>query len=197
MRAFVPKGAKKKGSWQIIYIDLMTNIMIFFVILWSISKGQGKGMSDTEGDVKTRFVSLPADVLFKIGSSLVSSEGLSVFQKLFGGQADGVLNFETGSLSKRMLVIHGHTDGDGQKTLNFDLGYKRALASFLEISRYSKDIPDHITICSHADNLPSEVVPKMSGPLSRDQKELLNELKKKNRRIEIEDRIVNWSLPKK
>ena len=52
-----------------------------------------------------------------------------------------MLNFDTGGLTKRMLVIHGHTDNDGKKDKNLDLGFQRALATYREIAKYGSDRP--------------------------------------------------------
>ena len=47
-----PKGRRTRGEpWMIIYTDLMTIIMVFFVILWSLNQGKDIGISETVGDV--------------------------------------------------------------------------------------------------------------------------------------------------
>ena len=83
--------------WQIVYIDLMTNVMIFFVVLWAVQSAPKKsGISDTVGTETVKTVDLPGDVLFAVGKSDLSDEGRQVFTKLFGGDSDTVLNFDTG-----------------------------------------------------------------------------------------------------
>ena len=79
-------GGKKHGAlWSIIYIDLMTQIMIFFVILWSVEQkqeavkqadisGQGLGI----GNQTVRMVNLPGDVLFASGKTDLEAEGRDV-----------------------------------------------------------------------------------------------------------------------
>ncbi len=70
-RIHAPSSKKGHGAlWSIIYIDLMTQIMAFFVIVWAVEKGakliatkpvgSGIGM----GDQTARMVDLPGDVLF-------------------------------------------------------------------------------------------------------------------------------------
>ena len=90
-----------------------------------------------------------------------------------------------------MIVLHGHTDNDGKKDSNFALGYKRAWSAYEEIQRYNPDLADHAVICTHADNSPVEEVPVIQGKVTKEQREMLRELKSKNRRITIEDRTVN------
>jgi outer membrane protein OmpA-like peptidoglycan-associated protein len=90
-----------------------------------------------------------------------------------------------------MLVIHGHTDNEGQKEKNLDLGYQRALAAYREIARYGTDVPDHVVICTHADNTPAEEVPAFGGTLSAAEQAAVKEAKSKNRRITIEDKLVS------
>ncbi len=43
-------GRQRSDSWQVIYMDLMTIIMVFFVILWSINQREDIGLSDTLGE---------------------------------------------------------------------------------------------------------------------------------------------------
>lgn len=191
-RNFKP-GRKKSGGepWQIIYTDLMTIIMVFFVILWSLNQGKDVGISETIGDTSARMINLPGDVLFPPGKTELSDEGKSVFKKIFYDENGSVLVFQNNGLTKRLLVIHGHTDGDGDKDRNFELGYRRAYAAYNEIKKYNKEIADHAVICSHADNSPVVEVPKFEGRISKIQRETLKQTKSKNRRITIEDTIIN------
>jgi flagellar motor protein MotB len=192
MKKFM-KGSRVTRSsetWPVVYIDFMTNLMIFFVILWSISQGKKVEITAT-GDTTARMVSLPGDVLFPAGKTALSGEGKSVFKKLFTDESGAVLNFENNALMKRLLVIHGHTDGDGRKADNLSLGFHRALASYSEIMSYSKELPDHLVLCTHADNSPAREVPPMKGKLTPEQKKALSAAKSKNRRITIEDKLVS------
>lgn len=178
--------------WQIIYIDLMTNIMIFFVVLWAIQHRPKKGgISDTVGTETVKMVSLPGDVLFPPGKSELSGEGQKVLSRLFADESNVVLNFETGALAKRMLVIHGHTDADGQKDENLELGYKRALAAYRDIRKYGAELADHVVICTHADNTPAQEVPAFTGTLTPAELAVVREAKAKNRRITIEDKLLS------
>ncbi len=178
--------------WQIVYIDLMTNVMIFFVVLWAVqSRPRKSGISDTVGTETVKMVSLPGDVLFPTGKSELSESGHQVMSKLFSDDTHTVLNFDVGPLAKRMLVIHGHTDNEGQKDKNLDLGYQRALAAYREIMKYGGDVPDHVVICTHADNTPAEEVPAFGGTLTAAEQAAVREAKAKNRRITIEDKLVS------
>lgn len=179
-------------TWQIIYIDLMTNVMIFFVILWAIQTRQSKpGVSDTTGTQTVKMVNLPGDVLFPSGSSNLSKDGQGVLGKLFKDDTGTVLNFDTGPLSSRLLVIHGHTDSDGEKDQNLELGYQRALSAYKEIRKYGPELSDHVVICTHANNSPAQEVPPFSGTLSAAEQAQVSAAKAKNRRIAIEDKVVS------
>lgn len=186
--------APRRGfdTWQIIYIDLMTNIMIFFVVLWAIQQRPKKasGISDTLGTETVKMVNLPGDVLFPPGRSELSADGEKVLERLFADDKHVVLNFDTGALAKRMLVIHGHTDSDGVKDENLELGYKRALAAYRDIRKHGGELTDHVVICTHADNTPAQEVPAFSGSLSPAEQQAIKEAKAKNRRISIEDKLL-------
>jgi flagellar motor protein MotB len=185
-------GKKSHGAlWSIIYIDLMTQIMAFFVIVWSVehgakltqtpSLGTGVGM----GDQTVRMVDLPGDVLFASGQTAMAADGKGIVDKLFGDTASGVLSFDQGGLAQRKLVIHGHTDDVGVKDANLQLGYQRAYAVYQEIRRHSKEVPDHVVLCTHADNTPARALP---APAT--DRAAADEARAKNRRITIEDLVV-------
>ena len=187
-RIHPPSGKKGHGAlWSIIYIDLMTQIMAFFVILWSVEHGtkllatkpigSGVGM----GDQTARMVDLPGDVLFASGQTQLAPDGKGVLDKLFGDAASGVLSFDQGGLAERKLVIHGHTDDVGDKDKNFLLGYERAYAVYQEIRKHSNEVPQHVVLCTHADNTPQLAVPEQGDK---------NAARAKNRRITIEDLVV-------
>jgi flagellar motor protein MotB len=194
MRSFVQprQGGKSRGEpWQIIYTDLMTIIMVFFVILWSLNQGKDVGISETIGDVSARMINLPGDILFSPGKSSLSDEGSEVFEQIFYDESGAVLNFEDKGFSKRLVVIHGHTDGDGKKEANFQLGFRRAFAAYAEIKLFNPEIENHAVICSHADNSPQLEVPTFEGEISQAQRQTLKQTKATNRRITIEDTTVN------
>ena len=138
-------------------------------------------------------VNLPGDVLFPPGRNELSRGGQEVMSKLFADPTGTVLNFDTGGLVKRLLVIHGHTDADGVKNSNFDLGYQRALAAYREIQKHGgSELADHVVICTHADNSPAAGgagVRRACSP--RRKQSAVREAKSKNRRITIEDKLVS------
>lgn len=193
-----PSQRKSHGAlWSIIYIDLMTQIMAFFVIVWSVehgtkltqtkSLGTGVGM----GDQTVRMVDLPGDVLFASGQTTLAPDGKDAIDKLFGDADSGVLNFDQGGLATRKLVIHGHTDDVGPKDKNFLLGYERAWAVYEEIKKHGKEVPDHVVLCTHADNTPE--LPVAPGGSATDN----DAARSKNRRITIEDLVVAKPAEKK
>ena len=197
MMRFVPRVAprrpegKKTQVWQTIYIDLMTIIMVFFVILWSISTRKTQGIDDKIGEQTVRMVTLPGDVLFPSGKWNLSESGRKVFSRLFERRPESVLNFDTGGLVRRRLMIHGHTDSDGDKDENLLLGYQRAHSVYKEILKYGKALADHVILCTHADNSAAQEVPAFVGNLTDAQRSVVREAKARNRRITIEDKLVN------
>lgn len=191
MKQYIIRRPRKRTEvWQIIYMDLMTLVMVFFVILWSINQETETGTTDSIGDQTTRMVNLPADVLFPTGKSEMTEEGRGVFAQLFADDTGEVLSFDTAGLTRRLLVIHGHTDSDGKKDANLMLGYRRAHAAYAEIAKYGP-IADHVILCTHADNSPAAETPAFEGEMSAAQKRALDRAKAKNRRITIEDKIVS------
>jgi flagellar motor protein MotB len=197
-RARPVRHKKSHGAlWSIIYIDLMTQIMAFFVIVWTIEHtakatatvnlATGFGM----GDQTVRMVDLPGDVLFASGKTELASDGTVVIDKLFGDAAAHVLDFDRGGLAQRKLVIHGHTDDAGLKDKNFELGYQRAWSVYQAIRKHSKELPSHVVLCTHADNTPTGPAPVEGGlELTDEEKLVIAAARAKNRRITIEDLVV-------
>ena len=204
-RARPVRHKKSHGAlWSIIYIDLMTQIMAFFVIVWTIEHttkttatvnlATGFGM----GDQTVRMVDLPGDVLFESGKTELADGGKQVIAKLFGDPASGVLNFDRGGLAERKLVIHGHTDDVGLKDKNFELGFARAWSVYQEIRKQSEELPNHVVLCTHADNTPSGPSPVEAGlTLTDEQRAVIAAARAKNRRITIEDLVVAAPTEKK
>jgi outer membrane protein OmpA-like peptidoglycan-associated protein len=194
MKIIVRRPVRPKSDvWQIIYMDLITQIMMFFVILWSLNQvaTHTTGASKTIGDTTAHKVNLPGDVLFPSGKAKLTPEGEQVFLKLFQDDTGEVLNFDTGGLTRRVLVIHGHTDSDGAKEANLVLGFQRSLTVYKEIQKYGPEISDHIVLCTHADNSPAMDVPRFQGTLTPAQAKTLGEAKQHNRRITIEDQVLS------
>jgi len=203
-RARPVRHKKSHGAlWSIIYIDLMTQIMAFFVIVWTIEHGS-KATATVNlatgfgtGDQTVRMVDLPGDVLFASGKTELGADGKDVIGKLFGDPASGVLNFDRGGMAQRKLVIHGHTDDVGIKDANFQLGYQRAWSVYQEIRRHSKELPDHVVLCTHADNTPQATPPAAPDPkLTEEEKAVIAAARAKNRRITIEDLVVSPPIAK-
>ena len=197
MKYVVRRQKAKFDIWPVVYIDLMTQIMMFFVILWSISQMQAKrvGARKTLGDTTLHEVTLPGDVLFPSGRTKLTPQGEEVFARLFKDDTGEVLSFETGGLTRRVLVIHGHTDADGKKDDNYVLGFQRALTVYKEIQKYGPEITDHAVLCTHADNTPAREVPLFTGALTPAQTQAISEAKTKNRRITIEDQVNSAVKP--
>lgn len=168
---------RARHVWQVVYMDLLTTVTVFFILAWSITRGKEGAVRHSFGDRTARMVSLPGDVLFPSGKAELSAEGQGVFSRLLRDDAGAVLHFDMGRLVHRQLVIHGHTDSDGAKDDNLFLGYRRALSVYKEIQKYSPEIADHVVLCTHADNSPAAPLP-------------LPEAKAKNRRITIEDQLL-------
>lgn len=188
----LPRITRKKSEvWQIIYMDLITIVMVFFVILWSINRGRDVGSTNATGEETARMVNLPGDVLFPSGKSNLTPQGKEVFRKLFEADRGDVLNFDLGGLNRRLLVIHGHTDSDGGKTRNLALGYQRAYAVYKEIELYGPEIADHVVLCTHADNSPAQETPVFQGTITAAQAAALREAKARNRRITLEDKVMS------
>jgi flagellar motor protein MotB len=178
-------------TWQIIYIDLMTNVMIFFVVLWAIQSRERKTVAPPVGfgTETVKMVSLPGDVLFPPGKNALTPEGQKVLEKLFSDDTHTVLNFDTGPKLKRMLVIHGHTDADGAKDKNLELGFERSIAAYREIRKYGSEVADHVILCTHADNSAVSQIPALESGMSAEEQALIRAAKAKNRRITIEDKL--------
>ncbi len=192
---------KSEGLWAMIYIDLMTQIMAFFVIIWAVDLNDKEtstpelatGMGMGIGDQSVRMVDLPGDVLFASGKTELGAEGRGIIDKLFGDRDSGVLSFDQGGLATRKLVIHGHTDDLGPKDENFELGYQRAWAVYREIRAHSAELPQHVVLCTHADNTPSRAIdgePADGLKLTPEERDIIRQARARNRRIAIEDLVV-------
>jgi outer membrane protein OmpA-like peptidoglycan-associated protein len=176
--------------------------MAFFVIVWAVDLNDKEtatpqlatGMGMGIGDQSVRMVDLPGDVLFGSGKTELGAEGRGILDKLFGDEASGVLSFDQGGLATRKLVIHGHTDDQGPKDENFELGYQRAWAVYRALRALSSEVPQHVVLCTHADNTPARAVeltaPQGGLELTAEERAVIRQARARNRRITIEDLVV-------
>jgi hypothetical protein len=76
----------------------------------------------------------------------------------------------------------------GKKDENFLLGYQRAWNVYQEIRKYGGELPDHVVICTHADNTPAREVPAVQP--GEEANAAVSAARAANRRITIEDVVV-------
>lgn len=181
--------AQEDYTWQAVYMDLVTMLMIFFLLLWVLYQGK-----PSEGIGSYQSVMVEAgDSFFVKGKADLSQKAKDTIKKLSN------VELGLGSIGKtrnrNTLVLHGHTDSDGSKFANLNLGYRRAYNVLVELSKYKPEVLENASICTHADNLKKFKLPYM-GDLgaSAEMRDILSrqtiDSNAGNRRVEIEYKTI-------
>ena len=164
----------QESIWQIVYIDFLTMLVTVFLIFAFAERG---GASDSLGSQK---FTLPGDNSFATKSATLNEEMKTRIHSAFKGLV----------LSRSLIWISGHTDYQGKKEENLQLGFDRAKAVYNEIVQAEPSYAGKAVLCTAADNLPfSEVSETMrKGNLTAKEKSDVEERNRNNRRIEVEMR---------
>ena len=177
-------------TWQAVYMDLITIVMIFFLVLSVVTKGKDEAESDKIGDYSTIEIPIPGDALFSSGRANLTKAGKANLKKLFKSEQASFPELEKTEQMKTEVVLHGHTDDVGGKIGNLNLGYRRALSVYKELKKYRPEVSKFVSVCTHADNLPEEdprpVSTSLKGDILKQVKSFNKRVRKKNRRVILE-----------
>ena len=167
---FQGKTEEDDLTWQAVYMDLITMVMIFFLIMWVISNGK-----EDRGDIRIAKKDVPSDKLFKSGDSkLMDSARSAIDEALFDrvaplpklGELKNSKGKKTGA--RRILMVYGHTDDVGvtggrnpirDQKQNMLLGFKRAYSVYKYVLTKRPDFEGNVGVCSFASYFPATKVP--------------------------------------
>jgi outer membrane protein OmpA-like peptidoglycan-associated protein len=182
MRTYFNHGDGDDSTWKIVYMDMITVLMILFLSLWILDRGQTQERVK-KGDVTLTKVQFEADDYFDPGKAQIKTQAREQLEQLFFQQKDAFpepgMDPEAGG--RRIVIINGHTDDQGEKDRNLELGFERAMAVYQELKSKVPKLAQNVGICSYADNFPVERVRQsVDGRVGT-----LSSKRRKNRRFEI------------
>ena len=209
-----PTNESEDTTWQAIYMDLITMLMILFLLLWVISTGKGDNKSSG-----FPFKSLNiGENSFKSGSSALTSEAKKQILDAVLHQSKQPflpkLGFDKEEEQYRILMVHGHTDHAAPKgnqnnahEANMKYGYDRAMSVYRVLKDEYKglvkqgknELPlDHsdkvlISVCSHSFSYPVHKSKLVNGKNALPSKEK----EKANRRVNITASVITKEELKK
>ena len=199
------KDYNDDNSWQAVYMDLITLLMLFFLILWVKQKGGDGAPVETSKIIPFQKIS--------VGDSSFSSGKTS----LKGGAKQEIANLLNKGVNKEVLknlgyskekdkfyyiTVHGHGSlrGGFEQNMNIALGRARSVAAEVKKAYKRNDTknlvnkdPDKndrymISVCGHSYNFPK--VPIDKNLEGRD----LSKQQSINRRVDIMYHEVPGSL---
>ena len=182
----------KFDIWPVVYIDLMTQIMMFFVILWSISQmqAQKKGVTTPSATQTVHEVTLPGDVLFPSGKTELTPAGRGRVREAVQGRHRRGADFETGGLHEaraRDPRPHRQRWQEGQE-LRARLPARAGRVQGDPEVRPRDRRPRRASARTPTTR-PRKRCPLFTGTLTPAQAQALGEARSKNRRITIEDQV--------
>ncbi len=187
-----PQGpGSSQAIWVTIYSDMITSIMVFFLILWSYTEFGKAQVKDNSAPVQVQDLTLRQEIkqeLEQVGTVVVTGKRITVTLPsavLFGsgsakltGPAQESLAKVAEALAKSQapIVVEGHTDNvpinNSQWRSNYQLSAARAFSVIQFLTGAKLISPDRLAARGY-------------GPFQPLAENNSNENKAKNRRIEI------------
>lgn len=186
-------------TWQAVYMDLITIVMVFFLILWALNNKA----NEKKGDITVNTVPIQGDKLFDTGKSRLKNGAESAINSaLFAQEAPvpklGEILDENGETTSRqkILMIYGHTDDVGNHKTNMRLGFERAFSVYERVIQKRDDFEGNVSVCTHGSNFPRARVEPVPEFLGQEQKKSLIEdnviARQYNRRVTFE--LINKNV---
>lgn len=178
------------STWKIVYMDMITMLMILFLSLWIVDRGS-RNDKRKQGDVTLNKVEFQADDYFDPGKAQIKEKAREKMEALFFDRQNvfPTLGIDSRNNGRRVVLIYGHTDDQGEKRKNLELGFERAMAVYDELGKRLPHFSDNVGICSFADNFPLEkihsVPPLASKEVMARWVDEARQKRRKNRRFEI------------
>ena len=190
MKTFFNSHEEDDSTWKIVYMDMITMLMILFLSMWIIDRGKPEDKRK-HGDVTLNKVEFEADDYFDPGKADLKSQARSKMEEIFFNRAHAfpVPGPDVENGGRRVVLIHGHTDDQGEKEKNLQLGFDRAMAVYRELNSRLPSLASNVGICSYADNFPAHRVKSEPAGASPQWLEKIRtdnrKRRKQNRRFEI------------
>ena len=208
-----PTNEGEDTTWQAIYMDLITMLMILFLLLWVISAGKSESKSSgfpfkSLNIGENSFTSGSADLTGEAKKQILDAVLYQSKQPFLPK-----VGYDKEEEQYRILMVHGHTDHappKGSKNpheANMKYGYDRAMSVYKVLKDEYKglvkqgknELPlDHtdkvlISVCSHSFSYPIHNSKLVNGKnaLPSDTKE------KANRRVNITASVITKEELKK
>lgn len=196
----IPKAEGDDNIWQAVYMDLITMLMIVFLLMWVLAFGKtGKGKSS---GMPFATIEIP-DEAFRSGeTALKKSFQDGILSQLSGGKDTFLekLGYDEANEKYYFINIHGHTDHQGSHEANLRYGYERAVSVYKLLSNKYKNLRTdgsllrppkindkvNISVCSHSYSFPvNQMETDSKGNVIRSDK-----LDGANRRVNITGHII-------
>jgi hypothetical protein len=199
------KNYNEDSTWQAVYMDLITLLMLFFLILWIKQKGGDGAPVETNKIIPFQKISV-GDSSFASGKISLKKVAQNEISNMLSSDVNQQVLKNLGYSQKNdkyyYITVHGHGSlrGNFEQNMNIALGRARSVAEEVKnaykLNKKSdlvnkdifKDDRYMISVCGHSYNFPKENIDKnLQG---RD----LGQQQSVNRRVDIMYHEVPGSL---
>ena len=201
------KDYSEDGAWQAVYMDLITLLMLFFLIMW-IKQNGGDGVPvQTNKIIPFQKISI-GDSSFSPGRTKLKDDAVkdiySILNDSTNIKALKNLGYSKENDKYYYITVHGHgsLSGDYEQNMSISLGraqsvaeqVKKTIKGLKTSDRVNKDAIKNdrymISVCGHSFNFPKvDLDKKLNINQQRDQQSV-------NRRVDIMYHEVPGSLMK-
>jgi outer membrane protein OmpA-like peptidoglycan-associated protein len=183
------------STWQAVYMDLITLVMVLFLILWSIQEGGDGAPVETNNVVPFYKVTLKDSSFPDGGTVFGGSERKKLIQYLTKTERDDFtkLGHNRKDDSYYYITVHGHGSLTGTYEQNMNIAMRRAQSVADAVKDAYKSIgtkefknkdPNKndrymISVCGHSYNFPkAQLDPTLTGKMRGEQQKV-------NRRVDV------------
>jgi outer membrane protein OmpA-like peptidoglycan-associated protein len=189
------RNSKDDSTWQAVYMDLITMVMVLFMILWAIQQGGDGAPVDTDKVVPFSKLTLKDSAFPDGGTRFGVAERKELITFLTQNEKDNFLKLGYSEKEDNFyyITVNGHASLTGSFEQNMNVALKRAESVSQTIKDVynklgNKNFPNRdktkndrymISVCGHSHNFPKQPLQKnLSGRALSKQQEV-------NRRVEV------------
>ena len=194
------KQYKEDSTWKAVYMDLVTMVMVLFMILWAIQQGGDGTPVDTDKIVPFSKLTLKDSAFPNGGTNFGGQERKDLLNFITNVKKEDFskLGYDQKEDKYYYITVHGHGSLTGNFEQNMNIAFQRAMSVAETIKDgYKKIGPDNfkfkdpskqdrymISVCGHSYNFPKAPLdPMLTGKMRAEQQKV-------NRRVDVMYHVV-------
>lgn len=195
---------QEDSTWQAVYMDLVTMVMVLFMIMWAIQQGGEGAPVDTDKIIPFSKLTLKDSAFPDGGTIFGGQEKKDLLYFLTNTKKDDFskLGYDQKEDKYYYITVHGHGSltGNFEQNMNIAIqramsvaetikeGYKKVGVKNFKFRDPTKNDRYMVSVCGHSYNFPKAPIdPDLTGKLRGEQQKV-------NRRVDVMYHVVPGKL---